>query len=156
MPSTSTISTRHVVPEPDRVVDTGYLVDTSVWGRAHQEAVGTRLEELARAGRIWTCRLVDLEIAYGSRARDVSEVVEERFALPFAPIDQAVMDRSVRVAAELARVGRHRGAKPVDLVIAAAAEASRLSVLHYDSDYDRIAAATNQPTEWIAPAGTLD
>ena len=23
-------------------------------------------------------------------------------------------------------------------------------------DYDRIAAVTNQPTEWISPAGTLD
>jgi predicted nucleic acid-binding protein len=43
----------------------------------------------------------------------------------------------------------------VDLVIAAAAEAAGLSVLHYDNDYDRIAAMTNQPTEWIAPAGTL-
>lgn len=31
-----------------------------------------------------------------------------------------------------------------------------LSVLHYDADYDRIAAVTNQPAEWIAPAGTLD
>jgi hypothetical protein len=32
----------------------------------------------------------------------------------------------------------------VDLVIAAAAEAAGLSVLHYDSDYDRIAAVTSQ------------
>ena len=38
----------------------------------------------------------------------------------------------------------------------AAAEAAGLSVLHYDDDYDRITAVTNQPTEWIAPAGTLD
>ena len=44
----------------------------------------------------------------------------------------------------------------MDLVIAAAAEAAGLSVLHYDSDYDRIAAVTNQPTEWIAPLGSLD
>jgi predicted nucleic acid-binding protein len=66
------------------------------------------------------------------------------------------MDRAVQVAGAVARTGQHRGAKPVDLVIAAAAEATGLWVLHYDSDYDRIAAATNQPTEWIAPAGTLD
>ena len=83
-------------------------------------------------------------------------MIEERGALPLAPIDASVMDRAVQVAGRLARTGRHRGAKPVDLVIAAAAEAAGLSVLHYDSDYDRIAAVTNQPTEWIAPSGTLD
>ena len=92
----------------------------------------------------------------GSRARDVADIVEERSALPSAPIDASVMDRAVQVAGGLARTGRHRGAKPVDLVIAATAEAAGLSVLHYDGDYDRIAAVTNQPTEWIAPAGTLD
>ncbi len=73
-----------------------------------------------------------------------------------APIDSSVLDRAVQVAELLARTGRHRGARPVDLVIAAAAETARVSVLHYDSDYDRIAAVTNQATEWIAPAGTLD
>jgi hypothetical protein len=48
-----------------------------------------------------------------------------------------------------------RGAKPTDLVIAAAAEASGLAVLHDDDNYDRIAAVTNQPTEWIMPKGRL-
>ncbi len=103
---------------------------------------------------MWTCRLIDLEVVYGSRARDVADIIEERRALPMAPIDASVMDRAVQVAGGLARTGQHRGARPVGLVIAAAAEAAGLSVLHYDSDYDRIAALTNQPTEWIAPAGT--
>ena len=138
------------------MADRHYLVDTSVLGRAHQDKVGTRLEELARNGQMWTCRLIDLEVAYGSRARDVADVIEERLALPSAPIDTSVLGRAVQVAGGLARTGQHRGAKPVDLVIAAAAEAAGLSVLHYDNDYDRIAAATNQPAEWIAPAGTLD
>jgi hypothetical protein len=29
-------------------------------------------------------------------------------------------------------------------------------VLHYDSDFDLIAAATGQPTEWVVPAGSID
>jgi predicted nucleic acid-binding protein len=41
-------------------------------------------------------------------------------------------------------------------VIAAAAEAAGLTVLHYDDDYDRIAAVTRQPMEWVASAGSLD
>jgi len=136
--------------------DTRYLVDTSVLGRAHQEQVGDRLEELARHGRMWTCRLIDLEVVYGSRARDVTDVIEERVALPTAAIDTPVMERAMQVAELLARSGRHRGAKPIDLVIAATAEAAGLAVLHYDADYDRIAAVTRQATEWVAPAGTLD
>jgi predicted nucleic acid-binding protein len=132
-----------------------YLVDTSVLGRAHQPPIGDRLEDLARSGRMWTCRLIDLEVVYGSRARDVIAVAEERRSLPDAPITSAVMDRAIRLAEMLAEKGHHRGAKPVDFVIAAAAESARLTVLHYDADFDRIATVSNQPTEWIAPAGSI-
>ena len=100
--------------------------------------------------------MIDLEVAYGSRARDVPEVISERAALPTAPVDPAVMERAVQVAGLLAGRGSHRGAKPVDIVIAAAAEAAGLAILHYDIDYERIAAVTNQPMEWISPAGSLD
>lgn len=133
-----------------------YLVDTSVLARARQEAVGDRLEVLAQAGQLWTCRLIDLEVVYASRARDVGAVIEERRALPEASITPGVMHRALQVAGLMAASGRHRGAKPVDLVIAAAAEAAGLAVLHYDDDYDRIASVTHQPMEWVAPAGTLD
>jgi predicted nucleic acid-binding protein len=132
-----------------------YLIDTSALARAHIQSVGDRVEALALAGRFWTCRTVDLEVVYASRARDVADVVEERRALPEAPITPAVMDRALQVAALLASAGHHRRAKPADLVIAAAAEASGLAVLHYDDDYDRIAAVTNQSTEWIMPKGSL-
>jgi predicted nucleic acid-binding protein len=138
------------------MVETAYLVDTSVLGRAHQKAVGDRLVDLARRRLMWTCRMIDLEVAYGTRARDVAAVVHERAAFPDAPIEPAVMERATQVAGLLAHAGLHRGAKPVDLVIAAAAEACGLTVLHYDGDFDRIASVTHQPTEWVAPAGTLD
>jgi predicted nucleic acid-binding protein len=138
------------------MADAAYLVDTSVLGRAHQSAVGDRLEQLARRGLMWSCRMIDLEVAYSARSRDGLEIIRERSALPEAPIGQAVMDRAVQVAGLLASAGLHRGAKPVGLIIAASAEASGLAVLHYDSGYDRIADVTNQPTEWVSAAGTLD
>jgi predicted nucleic acid-binding protein len=133
-----------------------YLVDTSVLARAPQPKVGERLADLASVGRLWTCRLIDLEVVYASRSRDVAAIIGERQSLPEAAITSAVMDRALQVAGLMARAGRHRGAKPVDLVIAAAAEAARLTILHYDDDYDRIARVTGQATEWIARAGTLD
>lgn len=137
------------------MADTRYLIDTSVLARADLDEVGDRVEALALAGRFWTCRTIDLEVASATRARDVAAMIEERRALPEAPITPAVMDRALHVAALLADRGLHRGAKPADLVIAAAAEAADLVVLHYDDDYDRIARVTLQPVEWIARKGSL-
>lgn len=137
------------------MADPRFLIDTSVLARAGIGPVGDRVEALAFAGRFWTCRLVDLEVVYASRSRDVADVIEERMVLPEAPITPAVAGRALQVAGFLAASGAHRGAKPADLVIAAAAEAAGLVVLHYDDDYDRIAAVTNQPMEWVAPRGTL-
>ena len=49
-----------------------------------------------------------------------------------------------------------RGRKIPDLLIAAAAEAHGLTVLHYDADFDRISAVTGQRCEWVVPAGSVD
>ena len=65
------------------------------------------------------------------------------------------MDRTLAVHRELAAVGQHRNFRLPDLIIAAAAELSGSTVLHYDADYDRIGAVTGQRTEWIAPQGSL-
>ena len=35
------------------------------------------------------------------------------------------------------------------------AEAAGVTVLHYDADFDAIAAVTHQETEWVAPRGSL-
>jgi predicted nucleic acid-binding protein len=43
-----------------------------------------------------------------------------------------------------------------DLLVAAAAEGEGLIVLHYDADFDRIAAVTGQRSEWVVPAGSID
>jgi predicted nucleic acid-binding protein len=52
--------------------------------------------------------------------------------------------------------GSHqRAVKHADLLIAAAARAAGLEVLHYDEDFDRIAGVTGQRCRWLAPRGTL-
>jgi len=70
-------------------------------------------------------------------------------------MDQAVLDRAVEVQDSLADRSQQRGVKIADLLIAAAAEAAGLVVLHYDHDFDVIAGVTGQPTEWILPAGMV-
>jgi len=42
-----------------------------------------------------------------------------------------------------------------DLLIAATAERHGLVVVHYNSDYDLIAAVTDQQTEWVVPQGSV-
>jgi len=48
------------------------------------------------------------------------------------------------------------GRKVPDLLIAAAAEAHGLTVVHYDGDFEHIASITGQSNAWIVPAGSID
>ena len=52
---------------------------------------------------------------------------------------------------------RHSPAHEVpDFIIAAVAQRARLTVLHYDRDFDLIAAHTGQPCEWVVPPGAIN
>ena len=75
-------------------------------------------------------------------------------SMPRVGVYEATVDRALDIQAAMARVGTHRSACVPDLLIAACAQMNGLTVLHYDSDYDTIAAVTGQPTEWVVPAGT--
>jgi predicted nucleic acid-binding protein len=133
-----------------------YLADTSALARLHHDDVAARVTPMFIGGRIATCAVVDLEVLV--TARNVGEHEEmwfERQLLPRAPITEAVMDRAIEVQGELAATGRHRGVPATDLVTAAAAEQSGLTVLHYDHDFDLIAEVTGQATEWVVPRGTV-
>jgi len=133
-----------------------FLIDTSVWGRDTQPLITKRLGDLNRLDELWTCRPIDLEVIYGARSRDVARHAHRRRYLRDVPVTPPIMNRSLDVAVEMAAAGLHRHAKSMDLIIAAAAESAGLTVLHYDRDFDHIASVTGQPTEWVAPAGSLD
>ena len=57
--------------------------------------------------------------------------------------------------AALARRSQHRSASIPDLLTAAVAERTGLSVIHYDEDFERIAAVTEQPVCWVVPRGSI-
>ena len=134
-----------------------YLGDTSALARRGQPVVAARLDPLLEAGLVARCTPTDLEAGYSARSLDdFRRRRDERAAWPFVTMDQDVLDRAVEVQGMLAGRGEHRSAPIPDLLIAAAAAAARLVVLHYDRDYDRIAEVTGQPVEWIVPAGSAD
>ena len=95
--------------------------------------------------------MIDLEILYSSRGlADYESVLEERRSLDSAPITPDVMATAIALQHALARRGQHRVPIP-DLVISAAARAAGLVVLHYDADFERIAAVGGADHEWVVP-----
>lgn len=134
-----------------------YLADTSLYvlQRNHPQ-VRRRFEELLAQGRLAACQMTALE--YLNNAPDPRGYEVLWGALHghrWIDVDTAAMDRALEVHRELAATSQHRHFRLPDLIIAAAAELHGATVLHYDADYDRIAAVTGQPAEWLAPRGSL-
>jgi hypothetical protein len=133
-----------------------HLVDTSVLTRLAQPPIRAAIEPKATRGEFARAGISDLEIGYSARsAAEWDRLIE---ALQIFELVETTSDhlRRARQVQRLLATRHQRGRKIPDLLIAAAAEARNLSVLHYDADFDRIAAATGQPCEWIVPAGSAD
>lgn len=132
-----------------------YLADKSALARLHHPAVSRRLGPLLVDGLVATTPIIDLEVLYSARSlADYEELLAERRSLPSYPLTPEVTDRAIAVQHRLAQRGHHRLPLP-DLLIAAVAELNDVAVLHYDTDYDRIAETTGQPCEWVVPRGSL-
>jgi predicted nucleic acid-binding protein len=132
-----------------------FLLDTSVIKRLGRPDVRGEVEPLADAGALARPRICDLEVGYSARnAREWDRLVGALDA--FEPVDTtaAHVRRALQVQRLLATRSK-RGRKIPDLLIAAAAEELGVAVLHYDADFDLIAAATGQPCRWVVPAGTV-
>jgi predicted nucleic acid-binding protein len=134
-----------------------YLADKSALTRSDtRPEVREVIEPLLLAGRIATCGIVDLELLYGAPSpatyRELSEVLR---AMPRVPVTDAAVDRALEVQSLLAEQSQHRSVPLPDLLVAACAEAARLTVLHYDADYERIAKLTRQPVQWVVPRGSV-
>ncbi|MBL1077445.1 PIN domain nuclease [Nocardia sp. 2] len=132
-----------------------YLADKSAHAqRSHSEIAAKRLDREIRSGRLAVCEIVALELLYSARnPGDYERVNTALSALPWVHTGREEMERALEVQRLLARKGQHRRPLP-DLIIAATAELSGLTVLHYDHDFDLIAEITGQPVEWIVARGT--
>lgn len=134
-----------------------FLGDTSALARMTKPAVMSRLVPLVEAGLVARCTPTDLEAGYSARnADDYRRIRAARSAWPLARIEQDTLDRASEVQGMLAARSQHRGVAIADLIIAAAAEATGLVVLHYDTDFDLIEEVTGQRADWVVPRGTVD
>lgn len=119
--------------------------------------VAARLVPLISAGQVATCGVIELEILFSARSEDDLVETRRKRAIAFERVPMSEIDfvRAEDVMATLAGRGRHRSVSLPDLLIAAVAERAGLTVLHYDADFEAVASITGQPSEWVAPKGSL-
>jgi predicted nucleic acid-binding protein len=127
-----------------------WLIDKSalvrLGGSSQAEEWAARIER----GLVRITTITLLESGYSARSAD-----DLRSGLTSPPISSmpveyatpAIEDRAIAVLIALADRGQHRGPSLPDLLIAATAELSGLTVLHLDKDYEVIAEITGQPVE---------
>lgn len=129
------------------------LVDTSslILARRHTGAADW-LRKGILANTVATCDQVALEFLRGARNVDEFLAFEDTLsAFPWFRIEPADWDRARDVFRELAAVtGGYQQSVPIpDALIAAVAERNDAVVVHFDRDFDRIAAITGQACRWI-------
>lgn len=134
-----------------------YLADTSVLARLPKASVDEVVGPLVIDGSVAVTAVVLLELLRFTRSpADHRRLATNLEGLQSVQTTEQVCERALDVQRGLANRSEHRGVKIPDLLIAAAAEAAGLTVLHYDADYDRIAGITGQQTKWVVPRGSVD
>ena len=134
-------------------------MDTAVWTWARDRrfpALADWFNTEVRTGRVLVCDLVILELVRLTpnepRARDLATRLS---AFDTLTMPQSLWNRAREVQLSMAASGDHRRVPPPDLLIAATAELADVPLVHYDRDYERIAAVTTQDHLWFVPDGTL-
>jgi predicted nucleic acid-binding protein len=133
-----------------------HIADTSVLKRLAHQSIRDVVEPLALAGHLARPAICDLEIGYSARnAQEWDHLISALGALDLVETTAQHVTRALQVQRLLATRSQ-RGRKIPDLLVAAAAEALNLVVLHYDADFDLIGAVTGQQCQWAVPAGSID
>ena len=134
-----------------------YIADKSALARLHLQSVNAFLGPLIEAGLVATCAMIEFEVLWSTRSSaEFAEVRSDREAgYEWLPIEDAQWRRAIDVQQALWLSGQMRAVPLPDLLIAAVAEQHGVTVVHYDADYDRIAAVTNQPTQWVVPRASV-
>lgn len=135
------------------------LFDTSVWTWARdrrRRQLAIWFDAQVASGRVLVCDLVIIELVrLAPNATRASEVARRLAAFESVPMTKEVWPRSRELQLLLAADGSHRRVPSADLLLAAAAEAAGVGLLHYDRDYERIALVSHLEQTWFVPDGAL-
>jgi predicted nucleic acid-binding protein len=129
-----------------------WLVDKSALVRLGQSTHPHEWANRIQRGLLRITTVTRLEVGYSARSGAVARAAARQpplVAMPVEYLTPAIEDRAVEVQLLLADQGRHRAPSLPDLIVAATAELTGLTVLHVDKDFDLIAAVTGQTVEWL-------
>lgn len=133
-----------------------WLIDKSALVRLASSPDAADWASRISRGLVRISTLTLLEVGFSARSADDlrrSRAAPPLSAMPVEYMTPAIEDRAVAVQQALADIGQHRAPSIPDVLIAATAEISSLTVLHIDKDFDLIADVTGQPVELLALAG---
>jgi hypothetical protein len=133
-----------------------YFIDTSAAARMSQPAVAERVAPLIQAGHVATCAVLDAEALYSARNPQDYERIrsERRIAYEYVPTNDEHWDAAFDAQRALARTGRHRAVGIHDLLTAVLSAQHRLTVVHYDADFEIASEVLDFQHQWAIPAGT--
>jgi predicted nucleic acid-binding protein len=143
------------LPQLDRPA----LFDTGAWTWVRDRRfpeLATWFNATVEAGLVLVCDLVILELTrLAPNEGRALEIADRLAAFEAIPMPKELWSRARRTQLALAVDGQHRRVPPADLLLASAAEEAGVALVHYDRDYERIAAATALHHQWLMPDGTL-
>ncbi len=134
-----------------------FLIDTSAGARMGSSLVSGRLAPLITGGVVATCATLDAEALYSARSPAEYEQIraDRRVAYEYLRTDDEHWQQAFAAQRELAHTGRHRAVGIADLLTAVLAGEHRLTLVHYDADFDIASDVLTFEHRWIAGRGTL-
>ncbi|MGW2641034.1 PIN domain-containing protein [Streptomyces sp. NPDC001348] len=134
-----------------------YLIDKSALARWPKPGVREVLKPLHERHLLAVCEATEYEMIHSARdTAEATRISTWLHAFDYLRSDDRTFTRALDVQRHALNAGFHRALSLPGLLIAATAELNRLTVLHYDGDFDMIASLTGQPAEWVVPPGTAD
>jgi predicted nucleic acid-binding protein len=132
------------------VAVTTWLIDKSAYTRLAESPDAQAWIDRIERGMVRISTISRLEIGYSFRTAEEAHAESVSPPLALMPVEYltpAVENRAVEVQLLLADRGQHRAPSIPDLLVAALAEISGLTVLALDKDFELIAQITGQPVE---------
>lgn len=134
-----------------------FLIDTSASARVSEPSIGELVEPVVESGLAATTAVLDAEALFSARsANDFARIrARRRLVYEYLPTDDEDWQLAIDAQLRLAQQGRHRSVGVADMLTAVAAHKHRLTVLHYDADFETAAKVLDFEHRWIAEPGSL-
>lgn len=127
-----------------------FLADTSMIVRLRRDReIQPQWVAAVQAGEVAVCPAVEAELMRTTRSRSDRDLLDEylRALFTWRPMPDGVWQDMAQMQHDLVDASQHRGPSVVDLLVAATAQAWRLTVLHVDADFDTISRVTGLSTQ---------